>query len=96
MLNRRIAALLLLTLGFGASAQAKPLAAGAASYGQGGVLEALTAYGASLARVLKSDPVPWCGRAYCPTPPSPPPPGSGGQTMSNGVKPHLAGKGALP
>jgi hypothetical protein len=95
MLNRRIAALLLLTLGFGVSAQAKPLAAGAASHRQGGVLEAFAAYGASLARVLK-DVSPWCGTGYCPTPPPPPPPGSGGHTMSNIVKPHPAGKGSLP
>ena len=93
MLNRRIAALLLLTLGFGVSAQAKPLAAGPASHGQGGVLEALTAYGASLLLTLKDDAHPWCGTGYCPTPPSPPPPG---HTMSSVVKPHPAGKGSLP
>jgi len=91
---RPIAAALLLTLGLGIPAQAKPLAAGAAFHGQGGVLEELTAHGASLLRALKD--YPWCGQAYCPTPPSPPPPGQGGHTMSNIVKPHPAGKGSLP
>ncbi len=91
------AAAILLTLGLALPAQAKPLAAGAAFHGQGGVLEALTACGASLARVLKLTSAPWCGTGYCPTPPPPPPPGSGGgQTMSSIVKPHPAGKGSLP
>lgn len=96
MLNRRIAALLLLTLGCGVPAQAKPLAAGAASPRQRGVLEELTAYGASLLLALKDDTYPWCGTGYCPTPPSPPPPGHGGHTMSSMVKPRPAGKGSLP
>jgi hypothetical protein len=88
---RPIATALLLTLALGVPAQAKPPAAGAAFHGQGGVLEELTAYGASLLRALKD--YPWCGMGYCPTPPSPPPPG---HTMSNIVKPHPAGKGSLP
>ena len=96
MLNRRIAVLLLLTLGFGVSAQAKPLASGAASPRQRGVLAELTAYGASLLLALKDDAHPWCGTGYCPTPPSPPPPGQGGHTMSNIDKPRPAGKGSLP
>jgi hypothetical protein len=90
---RPIVAALLLTLGLGVPAQAKPLAAGAVLHGQGGVLEELTAYGASLLRALK-DGSPWCGETgYCPTPPGPPPPG---HTMSSIVKPHPAGKGSLP
>lgn len=95
MLSRRIliACLLLLTLCCGVPAQAKPLAAGAASLRQWGVLEQLTAYGISLTRVLKFESSPYCGTAYCPTPPGPPPPG---QTMSSVVKPHPAGKGSLP
>ena len=63
---------LLLTLGFGIPAQAKPPAAGAASPRQGGVLEGLTAYGVALLHALKDDPL--CGSGYCPTPPPPPPP----------------------
>ena len=93
-----VAAVLLLTLGLGVPAQAKPLAAGAALHGQGSALEVLTAYGASLLRMVK-DTSPWCGSGYCPTPPPPPPPGQGGHTMSSVVKPHLAGlagKGSLP
>ena len=94
---RPIAAALLLTLGLGVPAQAKPLAAGAAFHGQGGVLEALTAYGASLLLSLKDSSSPWCGETgYCPTPPSPPPPGQGGHNMSNITKPRPAGKGSLP
>lgn len=91
---RCIATLSLLILGFGIPAQAKPLAAGAAFPRQGGVLEELTAYGASLLPALK-DGSPWCGgTGYCPTPPPPPPPGQGGHTMSGVVKPHPAGKGS--
>jgi hypothetical protein len=93
MLNRRIAVLLLLTFGCGVSAQAKPLASGAASPRQRGILEELTSYGASLLLALKDDGYPWCGHAYCPTPPTPPPPG---HTMSSITKPHASGKGSLP
>ncbi|HSS49843.1 MAG TPA: hypothetical protein VLX28_12960 [Thermoanaerobaculia bacterium] len=72
MSSRLIAALLLLTLGFGVPAQAKPPAAGAAFPRQGGVLEELTAYGATLLLALKDGGL--CGQGYCPTPPPPPPP----------------------
>ena len=86
---RCIATVLLLTLGFGVPAQAKPAAAAAASPRQGGVLEELTAYGVALFLTLK-DGEGRCGTAYCPTPPPPPPPG---HTMSLVVKPAPAGKG---
>jgi hypothetical protein len=86
---RCIATGLLLTLGFGVPAQAKPPAASAASHRQGGILEELTAYGVALFLTLKYDGE-RCGTAYCPTPPGPPPPG---HTMSLIAKPAPAGKG---
>jgi hypothetical protein len=90
--TRWIAAASLLTLGLGIPAQAKPLAVGAASPRQGGVLEGLAAYGAALFRALKNEP--WCGQGYCPTPPPPPPPG---HFMSDAVfKPRPVGRGFLP
>ncbi|HEY4597101.1 MAG TPA: hypothetical protein VIJ02_11910 [Thermoanaerobaculia bacterium] len=83
---------LLLTLGLGLPAQAKPPAAGAASLRQGGVLEGLAAYGAALLLALKDDPL--CGRGYCPTPPPPPPPI---HNMSNAVfKPLPGRRGSRP
>jgi hypothetical protein len=86
---RCIATVLLLTLGFGVPAQAKPSAA-AASPRQGGVLEELMAYGVALFLPIK-DGGPKCGDpAYCPTPPGPPPPG---HTMSLMAKPAPGGKG---
>lgn len=91
MLIRRIAAILLLTLGLGVPAQAKPPAAGAAPR-QGGVLEELTAYGATLLLALKDGGL--CGTGYCPTPPPPPPPN---HTMSIvAFNPRPVGKGSLP
>jgi hypothetical protein len=88
---RWIATVLLLTLGFGVPAQAKPPAAGAASPRQGGVLEELTAYGVALFLALEDEPL--CGLGYCPTPPPPPPPG---QHMSFAVfKPRPVRKGPL-
>ena len=93
MLSRRIAVLLLLTLGLGVSAQAKPLAVDAAFPRQGGVLEELMTYGATMLLMLK-DGGGLCGTGYCPYPPPPPPPG---HTMSIMVsKPRPAGKGSLP
>jgi hypothetical protein len=93
MSSRRIAALLLLTLGLGVPAQAKPPAAGAVFPRQGGVLEELMTYGATLFLVLK-DGGGLCGTGYCPTPPPPPPPG---HTMSIMVfKPRPVRKGSLP
>jgi hypothetical protein len=92
MSSRRIAALLLLTLGSGVPAQAKPPAAGAAFPRQGGVLEELMTYGATL--FLLKDGDDRCGTAYCPTPPPGPPPG---HTMSLMVfKPRPVRKGSLP
>jgi len=92
MLSRRIAAILLLTLGFGVPAQAKPPAAGAAFPRQGGILEELTAYGATLLLALKDGGL--CGSGYCPTPPPPPPPN---HTMSIVVfNPPQVGKGSHP
>ena len=85
---RCIATGLLLTLGFGVPAQAKPPAAGAASPRQGSVLEELTAYGVAL--LLKLQDGERCGTSYCPTPPDPPPPG---HTMSLMAKPAPGGKG---
>ena len=70
---RRIATVLILTFGFGISAQAKLLVAGAASPGQGGVLEEITSYSVALFLTLKSGGG-LCGTGYCPTPPPPPPP----------------------
>jgi hypothetical protein len=88
---RWIATGLLLTLGFGVPAQAKPSAAGAASSRQGGVLEGLTSYGVALFLKLR-DGGGLCGMGYCPTPPPPPPP-----VMSIAVfKPRPARKGSLP
>lgn len=68
---RWIATALLLTLGLGVPAQAKPPGAGAASPRQGGVLDELTAYGVALFLTLKNGDL--CGLGYCPTPPPPPP-----------------------
>lgn len=87
---RCIAAVVLLTLGFGVPAQAKPPAAGAASSRQGSVLEELTAYGAALIVGLKFGEGGLCGTGYCPTPPPPPPP-----IMSIAAfKPHPVRKGS--
>ena len=87
---RCIVATLLLTLGLGIPAQAKPPAAGAASPRQGDVLEGLNAYGAALLEVLKDGGL--CGSGYCPTPPPPPPP-----ILSNGIfKPRPVRRGSLP
>ncbi|HEY2294045.1 MAG TPA: hypothetical protein VGM86_25365 [Thermoanaerobaculia bacterium] len=84
---------LLLTLGLGLPAQAKPPAAGAASPRQGGVLEGLTAYGVALFLAVKDDGG-LCGMGYCPTPPPPPPPI---HTMSNGIfKPRPVRRDSLP
>ena len=69
---RWIATVLLLTLGLGVPAQAKPPAAGTASLRQGGILEELTAYGVALFLALKD--TDQCQTGYCPTPPPPPPP----------------------
>jgi hypothetical protein len=70
---RRIATVLLLTLGFGIPAQAKLPAAGAVSPAQGSVLEEITSH--SIALFLKlMDGGGLCGTGYCPTPPPPPPP----------------------
>jgi len=89
---RWIAAVLLLTLGFGLPAQAKPPAAGAVSPRQRGVLEGLTAYGVALFLALKDEPL--CGLGYCPTPPPPPPPI---HNMSIAAfKPLPARRGSLP
>ena len=85
---RCIATVLLLTLGFGVPAQAKPLAAAAASPRLGDILEELTAYGIALFLPLKDGER--CGIGYCPTPPQPPPPG---HTMSLMAKPAPGGKG---
>jgi hypothetical protein len=91
MSSRRIAAVLLLTLGFGVPAHAKPPTAGAAFPRQGGVLEELSAYGATLFLMLKEGGG-LCGSGYCPTPPPPPPPG---HTMSIvASKPRQVGKGS--
>lgn len=65
MSSHRIAAILLLTLGFGVPAQAKPPVAGAASPRQGGILEELSAYGATLLLTLKDGGV-LCGSGYAP------------------------------
>jgi hypothetical protein len=93
MLSRRIVAILLLTLGSGVSAQAKPLAVDAAFPRQGGVLEELMTYGATLFLTMKEGGG-LCGTGYCPTPPPPPPPG---HTMSLMVfKPRPVRKGSLP
>ena len=89
---RCIVTALLLTLGLGIPAQAKPPAAGAASHRQGGVLEEITAYGAALLVALKDGGL--CGTGYCPTPPPPPPPF---HDMSIAAfKPRSFGKGSLP
>jgi hypothetical protein len=88
---RRIAAILLLTLGFGVSAQAKPPAAGAAFPRQGSILEELTAYGATLLLELKDGGL--CGSGYCPTPPPPPPPI---HSMSVVFKPRPVRRGSHP
>jgi len=93
MLSRWIAAGLLLILGFGVPAQAKPLAADVAFPHQGGVLEELSAYVAALFLMLKSDGG-LCGTGYCPTPPPPPPPGHVISIVAG--KPRPAGKGSLP
>jgi hypothetical protein len=71
---RRIATGLILTLGFGISAQAKSPAAGAVSPRQGGVLEEITSYGVALFQKLTAGDGGLCGTGYCPTPPPPPPP----------------------
>lgn len=89
---RWIATALLLTLGFGLPAQAKPPVAGAASPRQGGVLEELTAYGVALFLALKDEPL--CGTGYCPTPPPPPPPGHRMSIMA--FHPLSVRKGPLP
>src|SRR5215510_1083792 len=92
---RWMATVLLLTLGFGIPAQAKPPAAGAASPRQWGVLEGLTAYGAALFLALKDDPL--CGSGWCPTPPPPPPPIHYMSITSIPVfKPRPIEKGSLP
>jgi hypothetical protein len=90
---RRIAAALLLTLGLGVPAQAKPPAAGAAFPRQGGVLEELTTYGATLLLMLKEGGG-LCGSGYCPTPPPPPPPIHDMSLVA--AKPRQAGKGSHP
>jgi len=91
MSSRWIAIALLLSLGFGVPAQAKPPAAGAASPRQGGVLEELTAHGLALFLALKDGDL--CGMGYCPTPPPPPPI----HNMSFAVfKPRPARRGSLP
>ena len=88
---RCIATVLLLTLGFGVPAQAKPLAATAASPRLGDILEELTAYGVALFLALKDGDL--CGMGYCPTPPPPPPI----HNMSFAVfKPRPARRGSLP
>jgi hypothetical protein len=71
---RRIATVLLLTLGFGIPAQAKAPAAGAVSPAQGGVLEEITAYSVAQFLKLTTGDGGLCGTGYCPTPPPPPPP----------------------
>jgi len=86
---RYTATVLLLTLGLGVPAQAKPAAAGTASPRQEGVLEELKSFGGTLFQTL-TDGGPLCGMGYCPTPPQPPPPI---HTMSIMVKPAPAGKG---
>ena len=92
-MSRWIATVLLLTLGFGIPAQAKPPAAGAASSRQRGFLEEITAYGAALFSTLKEGGG-LCGTGWCPTPPPPPPPG---HEMSIGVfKTRSFGRGSLP
>jgi hypothetical protein len=96
MLNRwfrRIATGLILTLGFGISAQAESPVAGAASPGRGGVLEELTHYSIALFQKLASGDGGLCGTGYCPTPPQPPPPI---HSMSlRVIKPHLLREGSL-
>jgi hypothetical protein len=83
----------LLTLGLGLPAQAKPSAAGTVSLRQGGVLEEITAFGVALFLTLKSGGG-LCGTGYCPTPPPPPPPF---HDMSIAAfKPHSLGKGSRP
>ena len=94
MLSRRIAAGLLLTLGLGVSAQAKPLAVDAVFPRQGGVLEELMTYGATMLMMLKDGGGGLCGTGYCPYPPPPPPPGHVISVVV--VKPRPAGKGSLP
>lgn len=79
---RCIVAVLLLTLGLGIPAQAKPSAAAAVSLRQGGVVEELTAYGVALFLGLKSDGTQCDPTGWCPTPPPPPPPV---HTMTNGI-----------
>lgn len=86
---RCIVTALLLTLGLGLPAQAKPPAA---SPRQGGVLEGLTAYGAALFLALKDGAQ--CETGWCPTPPPPPPPI---HNMSIAVfKPRPVRRGSLP
>jgi hypothetical protein len=70
---RRIATVLILTFGFGISAEAKLPVAGAASPRQGGVLEGITSHSVALFLKLMTDGG-LCGTGYCPTPPPPPPP----------------------
>jgi hypothetical protein len=90
---RRIATGLILTLGFGISAQAKLPEADAASPRQGGVLEEITSYSAALFLKLTGDGG-LCGTGYCPTPPpSPPPIHSMSLTV---IKPRPVREGSLP
>jgi hypothetical protein len=90
---RRIATVLILTFGFGISAQAELPVAGAASPGREGVLEELTHYSIALFQKLTSGDGGLCGTGYCPTPPQPPPPI---RSMSlRVIKPRLVREGSL-